>query len=125
MQQRPSLPVPWLSVALLSASALAYEILLTRWFAVEYATTFGLVLPGLQAMGLVIPLGGTSNHFRPRALRDLGGWDPFNVTEDCDLGVRIPGSRLERRVRAVEHELDAAGIAVPDSAADTTKENRP
>ena len=63
--------------------------ILTRWFAVEYATTFELLLPGLDAMGLVVPLGGTSNHFRTDVLRELGGWDPFNVTEDCDLGVRI------------------------------------
>ncbi len=36
-----------------------------------------------------IPLGGTSNHFRMDALRDLGAWDPYNVTEDADLGIRI------------------------------------
>jgi len=36
-----------------------------------------------------IPLGGTSNHFRAAVLRDLGGWDPFNLTEDCDLGMRL------------------------------------
>jgi glycosyltransferase XagB len=33
-------------------------------------------------------LGGTSNHFRIDRLRELGGWDPFNVTEDADLGIR-------------------------------------
>jgi cellulose synthase/poly-beta-1,6-N-acetylglucosamine synthase-like glycosyltransferase len=37
---------------------------------------------------LPIPLGGTSNHFRTDALKELGGWDPFNVTEDADLGIR-------------------------------------
>ena len=36
-----------------------------------------------------IPLGGTSNHFDTEALRELGGWDPFNVTEDADLGIRV------------------------------------
>jgi cellulose synthase/poly-beta-1,6-N-acetylglucosamine synthase-like glycosyltransferase len=46
-------------------------------------------LPGLSSLGAPIPLGGTSNHFRRSALRDLGGWDPFNVTEDCDLGIRM------------------------------------
>jgi cellulose synthase/poly-beta-1,6-N-acetylglucosamine synthase-like glycosyltransferase len=46
------------------------------------------MLPGLEAMRLPIPLGGTSNHFRTDALRRLGGWDPFNVTEDADLGIR-------------------------------------
>ncbi|RZA12275.1 MAG: glycosyl transferase family 2, partial [Proteobacteria bacterium] len=37
----------------------------------------------------VMPLGGTSNHFRLQTLRQLGGWDAYNVTEDADLGVRL------------------------------------
>jgi hypothetical protein len=36
-----------------------------------------------------LPLGGTSNHFRREALAAVGGWDPFNVTEDADLGLRL------------------------------------
>lgn len=63
--------------------------LLTRWFALEYNVWFRRYLDGLVALGVPIPLGGTSNHFRTRVLRDIGGWDPFNVTEDCDLGVRL------------------------------------
>ncbi len=63
--------------------------LLTRWFAGEYAAWFDLSLPGLSALGALIPLGGTSNHFRTAALRGLLGWDAYNVTEDCDLGIRI------------------------------------
>src|SRR5262249_31722634 len=39
--------------------------------------------------GVFVPLGGTSNHFRVAVLRGVGGWDPFNVTEDCDLGTRL------------------------------------
>ncbi len=63
--------------------------LLTRWFTAEYSVWFDLFLPGLTASGAPIPLGGTSNHFRVQALKDCGGWDPFNVTEDCDLGIRL------------------------------------
>jgi cellulose synthase/poly-beta-1,6-N-acetylglucosamine synthase-like glycosyltransferase len=63
--------------------------LLTRWFCVEYSTTFDLLLPGLQYAEIPIPLGGTSNHFHTRVLQELDGWDPFNVTEDCDLGIRL------------------------------------
>ena len=63
--------------------------LLTRWFTSEYSVWFDLFLPGLTASGAPIPLGGTSNHFQVAALRELLGWDPFNVTEDCDLGVRL------------------------------------
>ncbi len=63
--------------------------LLTRFFTAEYSMWFDLFLPGLFAVGSPIPLGGTSNHFKTAALRALGGWDPFNVTEDADLGIRI------------------------------------
>ncbi|MBA2480029.1 MAG: glycosyltransferase [Planctomycetes bacterium] len=63
--------------------------LLTRWFALEYNVWFRRYLGGLVRLGVPIPLGGTSNHFRTSVLRELGGWDPFNVTEDCDLGVRL------------------------------------
>ena len=63
--------------------------LLTRWFTTEYATWFSLYLPGLILDDATVPLGGTSNHFRISALLDVGGWDPWNVTEDCDLGVRL------------------------------------
>lgn len=63
--------------------------LLTRWFTAEYSLWFDLILPGLQKMKLAIPLGGTSNHFPAQTLRALGGWDAFNVTEDCDLGLRL------------------------------------
>ncbi len=64
------------------------ENFLTRMFTLEYSFWFDYLLPGLDRLRLPIPLGGTSNHFRTRVLRDLGGWDPFNVTEDADLGVR-------------------------------------
>ncbi len=63
--------------------------LLTRWFTAEYSLWFDLVLPALQHARAPIPLGGTSNHFRTAALRQVGAWDPFNVTEDCDLGLRL------------------------------------
>jgi cellulose synthase/poly-beta-1,6-N-acetylglucosamine synthase-like glycosyltransferase len=63
--------------------------LITKWFTIEYALWFSFFLPGLASMGAPIPLGGTSNHFRRVALQALGAWDPFNVTEDADLGIRM------------------------------------
>ncbi len=73
-------------------SALNYfnadENYLTRMFTLEYTFWFDYMLPGLDRMGLPIPLGGTSNHFRMDLLRKLGAWDPHNVTEDADLGIR-------------------------------------
>jgi hypothetical protein len=65
------------------------ENLLTRMFTLEYSYWFDYMLPGLQSLDVPIPLGGTSNHFKLDKLKELGGWDPFNVTEDADLGVRV------------------------------------
>jgi cellulose synthase/poly-beta-1,6-N-acetylglucosamine synthase-like glycosyltransferase len=62
---------------------------LERQFAAEYASLFEAVLPGMARLGLPFPLGGTSNHFRVDALRAVGGWDAWNVTEDADLGFRL------------------------------------
>lgn len=61
----------------------------TKLFTAEYSLWFDLVLPGMQSFNAPIPLGGTSNHFRTDDLRRLNGWDAFNVTEDCDLGMRL------------------------------------
>jgi len=66
----------------------ADENIITRLFTLEYSYWFDYLLPGLDYFHLPIPLGGTSNHFRVRVLKELGAWDPFNVTEDADLGIR-------------------------------------
>lgn len=72
----------------------AEQNILTRWFTVEYSLWFDLILPGLQHANVPLPLGGTSNHFRTSLLRTVGGWDPYNVTEDCDLGLRLAEHQL-------------------------------
>ena len=73
---------------------------LTRQFSAEYASLFGLILPALAALKLPLLLGGTSNHFRIHILREIGGWDPYNVTEDADLGLRL--ARLGFRTGVVD-----------------------
>jgi cellulose synthase/poly-beta-1,6-N-acetylglucosamine synthase-like glycosyltransferase len=80
------------SLACVQAKLNFYNVeqnLLTRLFTAEYSTWFDLTLPGLQRAKLALPLGGTSNHFRTATLGVLGAWDAFNVTEDCDLGLRL------------------------------------
>lgn len=72
---------------------------ISRLMWVEYLVHFRWVLPGMAWLGLVPPLGGTSNHFRlelltrvsidpaqqPPGVQWAGIWDMFNVTEDADL----------------------------------------
>jgi cellulose synthase/poly-beta-1,6-N-acetylglucosamine synthase-like glycosyltransferase len=80
------------SVACLQAKLSYYnprQNLLTRWFTLEYDAWFNIFLPGLHRIGAPIPLGGTSNHFLRAALDSCLAWDPYNVTEDADLGLRF------------------------------------
>jgi cellulose synthase/poly-beta-1,6-N-acetylglucosamine synthase-like glycosyltransferase len=67
---------------------------LTRQFALEYSALFDAILPALDSLRLPLPLGGSSNHFRADLLRRVGGWDPYNVTEDADLGFRLARTGL-------------------------------
>ncbi|MFZ1961444.1 MAG: glycosyltransferase, partial [Methylovirgula sp.] len=62
---------------------------LTRLFTIEYAALFHVINVGFGALRLPFPLGGSSNHFRVEALRKIGGWDAWNVTEDADIGLRL------------------------------------
>lgn len=69
-----------------------HQNMLTAWFTAEYALWFGYLLPGMMISTSPIPLGGTSNHLRRAVLDEIGAWDPHNVTEDADLGLRIAAS---------------------------------
>jgi glycosyltransferase XagB len=73
---------------------------LQKMFALDYGIWFRTLLPGLDRFAVPIPLGGTSNHFRTQILRAAGAWDPFNVTEDADLGIRL--ARMGYRVSMLD-----------------------
>jgi glycosyltransferase XagB len=75
---------------------------LSKLFAIEYAILFDVINPGLCALNLPIPLGGSSNHFRVRSLIGVGAWDEWNVTEDADLGIRL--ARFGYRVKALDSD---------------------
>lgn len=62
---------------------------LPRMFTAEYAGQFDVFLQGFSNFEMPLPLGGSSNHFRTCVLHEVGGWDPYNVTEDADLGFRL------------------------------------
>ena len=72
---------------------------LTAQYAIEYTALFDAVVPALARHRLPVPLGGTSNHFPRHVLEAVGGWDPYNVTEDADLGLRL--ARFGWRVDAL------------------------
>ena len=63
--------------------------LLSKLCTLEYLLHFNFILPIFSNKEIPIPLGGTSNHFKTHILRETGGWDPYNVTEDADLTYRL------------------------------------
>ncbi len=80
------------NLAVIQAPLHAYngeESWIASQFDLEYAIHFDVWLPAMTKMGWPIPLGGTSNHFKKNVLEKVGAWDPFNVTEDADLGYRL------------------------------------
>ncbi len=85
---------------------------LSRCFTIEYAAWFRVMLPGLQRLGLPLPLGGTTLFFRREALLALGGWDAHNVTEDADLGIRLArhGYRTEMVETTTQEEANCRAI---------------
>ncbi len=85
----------------------ASENWMARQFELEYAALFDGLLPALERLGLPIPLGGTSNHFRVSALRWVQAWDAFNVTEDADLGMRLARHGYECAVISSRTEEEA------------------
>jgi hypothetical protein len=88
------------------------ERLMPRLAALDYRLWFGLFLQGLDRLGVPMPLGGTSNHFRTAVLRAIHAWDPFNVTEDADLGIRL--SALGYRVSMLDSTThEEAPVSIP------------
>ena len=85
---------------------------LARCFTIEYASWFRIVLPGIERLGLALPLGGTTIFFRREALEEIGGWDAHNVTEDADLGFRLArhGYRTEVVPTATHEEANARAL---------------
>ncbi len=73
---------------------------LTALFNAEFAFHYDVFLPGLEALHFPVPLSGHSVHFRTDALRRAGGWDPYNVAEDCDMGIRL--FRIGARMRVLD-----------------------
>ncbi|MGB5865803.1 MAG: glycosyltransferase family 2 protein, partial [Sulfitobacter sp.] len=91
----------------------ARENWLTRMFTLDYSLWFDMMLPGLERLGVPIPLGGTSNHFKMDVLRELDAWDPFNVTEDADLGIRL--YQKGYRVSVIDSTTyEEANVSVPN-----------
>ena len=67
----------------------ADDNLITKMFSIEFSFYYDMFLPGLQKLGVPVPLSGHSVHFKHDAIKEVGAWDAYNVTEDCDIGMRL------------------------------------
>lgn len=72
---------------------------------------FQYLLPGFQKMNIPIPLGGSSNHFSVKILKEVFFWDAYSVTEDAELGLRL--AQIGYKTRMIDSEtLEESPIAV-------------
>lgn len=67
----------------------SHQNIITKLFNAEFSFYYDLFLPGLSALGFPLSLSGHSTHFRKEVISRIGAWDPYNVAEDCDLGIRL------------------------------------
>ncbi len=65
----------------------ANENYLTRMFTLEYSYWFDYLLPGLDRLGCP-SRSAEQQPLSHRPFARIGAWDPYNVTEDADLGIR-------------------------------------
>ena len=86
---------------------------LTRCFTLEYASWFRVILPALERLNWVLPLGGTTLFLRRDALNAVGGWDAHNVTEDAELGLRLARAGYRTRMIPTTTFEEANGLAWP------------
>ncbi len=85
--------------------------IITRLFNAEFSFYYDLFLPGLQSLGYPIPLSGHSTHFRTQALKTIGAWDPYNVAEDCDVGIRMYRLGFKTDILdSISHEEATSGL---------------
>ncbi|MFN8344420.1 MAG: glycosyltransferase [Spirosomataceae bacterium] len=70
----------------------------TRNFAGEYEEWYERHLSALSANGLPFGLGGNSFFIAKKTLEKAGAWDPFNVTEDADLSVRLVENGIKLQI---------------------------
>lgn len=79
---------------------------LTRFFAAEYNDWFEHHIARLSRKGMPFGLGGNSFYIATETLRAVGGWDPYNVTEDAELSVRLvrQGVRMTL-MESITHEV--------------------
>jgi cellulose synthase/poly-beta-1,6-N-acetylglucosamine synthase-like glycosyltransferase len=62
---------------------------ITKMYAAEFAFFYNFFLPGLATVHSPTPISGHSVYFRREQLIRIGGWDAYNLAEDCDVGIRL------------------------------------
>jgi cellulose synthase/poly-beta-1,6-N-acetylglucosamine synthase-like glycosyltransferase len=55
----------------------------------EFCYFYNFFLPGIVECNYPLPISGHSTYFRREVIEHVGAWDPYNVAEDCDIGIRI------------------------------------
>ncbi len=62
---------------------------ITKMYTAEFSFFYNFFLPGLATVHSPTPISGHSVYFRREQLVKVGGWDAYNLAEDCDIGIRM------------------------------------
>lgn len=104
-QQFASIPKPACLQAVIRISNGSHNVL-TRFFAAEYSDWFQHHIARLSRKGMAFGLGGNSFYIATETLRQVGGWDPYNVTEDAELSVRLVRNGVRMKlIESITHEV--------------------
>lgn len=71
---------------------------ISRNFSGEYFEWYRGYLESLSALNMPFGLGGNSFFISREKLIECGAWDPFNVTEDADLAVRLAENGVKFKI---------------------------
>lgn len=72
--------------------------IITKFFHAEYREWFEKHLYHMSQQDIPFGLGGNSFFIKTSLLREVGGWDPFNVTEDVDLSARLMKNEIRTKL---------------------------
>ncbi len=83
----------------------AKENEITSFFASEFWDWYDKRMVNLHKRGIPFGLGGNSFFLATETLKEVGGWDPFNVTEDAELTVRLIKNNVDiKLMNSITHE---------------------
>ncbi len=86
---------------------------ITRLYAAELTYFYHHFMPGVVCLGFPVPISGHTVFFRRTAIEAVGAWDPYNVAEDCDIGIRLFRHGFGSGMMLESHSWEQSTATIP------------